>query len=177
MDRLLGSWRRGRPAPLRALAAVLLTGALAVSACGPTPLVTPSSASSPRVSATSSPAGPAARLTVTLGIYSGRPDPSWELGDAAATALLARIDALPATIGVPPEGGLGYHGFTLLVRRTGMPDRWILAYRGAVSDAGTGRRAFRQDPLRSIERLLLDSGRAHLAPAEAGAVEADLAGG
>ena len=38
----------------------------------------------------------------TLKIYSGRPDPSWPLGETQAAALLKLVDALPAQASAPP---------------------------------------------------------------------------
>ena len=59
------------------------------------------------------PAGPADEVRVTLGIYSGRPDPTWTLSAWDAAAVERAIEALPEAGGTPPEGGLGYHGFTV----------------------------------------------------------------
>ena len=55
-------------------------------------------------------------VTVTMHVYSGRPDPSWELTKAQADELadkIARIDK--TTLMKPPGmvGGLGYRGFSI----------------------------------------------------------------
>ena len=128
---------------------------------------------------TSQPTGPAtdhpgARITASLGIYSGRPDPAWELDEAETAVLLRMLADLPVASGVPPEGGLGYHGFLLVVRTDGQADQSLVAYRGAVAVPGAGARRAWADPTRSIERYLLETGRSLLAPAELAAVEADL---
>ncbi|MBP1705754.1 MAG: hypothetical protein H6Q36_1493 [Chloroflexi bacterium] len=122
------------------------------------------------------PATPVAapRVTVTLGIYSGRPDPSWELDPAQSAALVRLLASLPAVTGVPPEGGLGYRGFGLVIDAGGQAVERLVAYRGAVAAQGTGARQVRTDPTRSVERLLLETGRSWLTPAEITAVEADL---
>jgi hypothetical protein len=71
-------------------------------------------------------------------------------------------------------GGLGYHGFTLVIRRDGMAEETVVAFQGAVAPAGVGRRQYRVDEGRAIERLVLDAGRAHLTAAEVAAVTADM---
>ena len=116
-----------------------------------------------------------ARITATLGIYSGRPDPSWDLTDTQAVQVESAIEALPVKTGIPPEGGLGYHGFSLVFQRSGQADETLIAYRGTVAPLGAGPRAYRIDDGRSLERLLLDFGRSTLTPTEIAAVEADLA--
>jgi hypothetical protein len=106
---------------------------------------------------------------VTLGIYSGRPDPTWTLTGAEAAAVERAIEALPEAAGTPPEGGLGYHGFTFT--RGG---RTITAYLGRVWSGG-GPQILRQDPGRTVERLLLELGRTQLMAAEIAEVERSLA--
>ena len=107
---------------------------------------------------------------MTLGIYSGRPDPTWTLTGSEAAAVERAIEALPETAGTPPEGGLGYHGFT--VTSLG---RTFTAYLGTVWAGGGGPGVLRSDPGRTVERLLLELGRTHLAPAEIAEVERSLA--
>jgi hypothetical protein len=121
-----------------------------------------------------SPSPSVAQVTVSLGIYSGRPDPSWELSEAQAVAVVDAINALPTTTGTPPQGGLGYHGFTVVMHRAGHADETLVAYRATVAPAGTAPRAYRADPGRTVERLLLDTGRSRLTPMEISVVESDL---
>ncbi len=116
-----------------------------------------------------------AHVMVTLGIYSGRPDPSWDLTDAEVSLVIGAISALPVRVGEPPVGGLGYHGFTLVIRRAGLADETVVAFQGTVAPPGVGPRQHRVDEGRTVERLLLDAGRAHLTPAEIAAVTADMA--
>jgi len=158
----------------RALLALLSVAALA--GCGGAPGVETSPTSiSTSTSTMSTSDAPPTRITVTLGIYSGRPDPSWDLTAAQVAQVDAAIAALPATAGTPPEGGLGYHGFTLLLGRPGEADETLVAYRGTVAPRGVDPRPYRIDAGRTVERLLLDSGRSILTPTEVAAVEADLA--
>jgi len=149
---------------------------LAVAACSPalptgtSPTPVPTAAVSPAASADPTPAGTADALHVTLGIYSGRPDPTWTLSSAEAAAVERAIEALPQTAGTPPEGGLGYHGFTVVGG-----GRTLTAYQGVVSAGGSGPQVLRSDPGRTVERLLLELGRAQLTPAEIAEVERSLA--
>ncbi len=117
------------------------------------------------------PAGPADAVRVTLGLYSGRPDPTWTLSASEAAAVERAIEALPEAGGTPPEGGLGYHGFT--VETLG---RTVTAYFGVVSAGGAGPQVLRTDPGRTVERLLLELGRTHLLPTEIAEVEQSLDG-
>ena len=149
---------------------------LVVAACSPavptgasaTPVPTaPGSAATPP---DPTPAGPADTMHVTLGIYSGRPDPTWTLAGAEAAAVERAIETLPDTAGTPPDGGLGYHGFTVV--RGG---RTLTAYLGVISAGGSGPQIVRFDPGRTVERLLLELGRTQLTPAEIAEVERSLA--
>ena len=109
--------------------------------------------------------------TVSLGLYSGRPDPSWELSEEESAALTALLESLPRVDGSAPSGGLGYHGFTIeRLTPEGMP-RLLLAFEGTVSDPASSYLSYLDDPDRSVERLLLESGREQLS-----AVEIDGAG-
>ena len=114
--------------------------------------------------------GPAAAVRVTLGIFSGRADPSWSLTQDEATALDRALGALPRAVVEPPEGGLGYRGFT--IERA---DGTLVAYRGVVAPPGQGRRDVLSDPARTVERLLVEFARPHVAAAELAEVQRSLA--
>jgi hypothetical protein len=143
---------------------------LLIAGCGGRGTATPGSWL-PGPSGTGEPAG---LVRVTLGLYSGRPDPSWTLTDREVAALDAALDALPSAVGNPPTGGLGYHGFT--IDRPGEP-AWglVVAYRGAVAPPGDAPRGFLVDPARTIERLLLETARPHVTGNELVEVERALA--
>ncbi len=113
---------------------------------------------------------PGVVVRVTLGIYSGREDPSWLLAADEVAALDRALNALPRAVGRPPEAGLGYRGFT--IERS---DGTLVAYGGAVAPPGRGERALLSDPARTIERLLLESARTHVAGNELAEVERSLA--
>jgi hypothetical protein len=166
--RLVGSGVRrvGGPRRVRGPLQCLLLGLLLLAGCagGGSPTPSPSPTDAP------GPGGAARPVRVTLGIYSGRPDPSWILADAEAAALEAALAALPRAVGTPPVGGLGYHGFT--IDRPGGP---VVAYRGAVAPPGEGERALLADPARTIERLLVETARPHVTGNELTEVERSLA--
>lgn len=52
-------------------------------------------------------------MRVELNIFSGRPNPSWELSPQDASTLEERLTELTRTSQSPGEGGLGYRGFIL----------------------------------------------------------------
>jgi hypothetical protein len=52
-------------------------------------------------------------MRVELNIFSGRPNPSWELSPQDASALEERLTGLTFTSQSPSGGGLGYRGFIL----------------------------------------------------------------
>jgi hypothetical protein len=149
-----------------AFLAVGLLVALALAACGAGGTATA------RPSATGSPpaGGPTGPVRVTLGIYSGRPDPSWTLAEDEAATLETLLAALPTAVGLPPTGGLGYHGFTI-ARAAGT----VVAYRGAVAAPGEGERPFLADPARTVERYLARTARPHATGIELAEVERALA--
>jgi hypothetical protein len=110
-------------------------------------------------------------VNVVLGLYSGRPDPQWTLTAEQAATLNKALGTLAKSTGTPPVGGLGYHGFTIL-----LPGSTLVAYRGAVAPPGDGPRAVMADPTRNIERFLLETSRPFVTADEYAAVEHALAG-
>ena len=157
---------------LRSTLALLAMVALGGCWAGPGLFAARTASSGPTDAASPSP--PVAQITVSLGIYSGRPDPSWELSERQVVEVVDAIAALSPTTGTPPEGGLGYHGFTLVLHRAGQADEILVAYRATVAPQGTGPRPYRIDPDRTVERLLLDTGRSRLTPMEISVVGSDL---
>jgi hypothetical protein len=102
------------------------------------------------------------RTTVVLGLYSGVPDPSWQLTPSEAKELTALLAKLTTVVGRPPQGGLGYHGFTI----TG-PRGTLIAFRGTVAPSSDKTRtSYLDDPRRTVERLLLETARSHVTRAE-----------
>jgi hypothetical protein len=49
-------------------------------------------------------------MKVQIDLFSGRPNPSWDLTEAEVLELLNRIDSLPASTAADRPDGLGYRG-------------------------------------------------------------------
>ncbi|MPV69135.1 hypothetical protein [Burkholderia sp. BE17] len=74
-------------------------------------------------------------VTVTLHIFSGRPDPAWELSDDQALELADRINRIPNTTLLKPSGlvgSLGYRGFSVNSVREKVLDPLIYIHGGIV---------------------------------------------
>jgi len=141
---------------MRRLATLIAAAALVLAACDASP------GPSRRTLA------PGGAVTVTLGIYSGRPDPAWTLSDGEAGGLRMLVESLPIATAVPPEGGLGYHGFLVRIADDSGGGSIYLVYDGVVSLAGSGRRDVWLDPSREVERFLLRTGASALTVVERG---------
>lgn len=100
-------------------------------------------------------------MEVELDIFSGRPNPHWNLTTAQQTELQTALAALPVTgSAVPENDGLGYRGFR--VSDPANTGRCIVAYAGYVTVSQGGWNEARKDEARTIERWLLDSGAPYL---------------
>ncbi len=87
-------------------------------------------------------------MLVELDVFSGRPNPRWELDEPRSEELRQLQERLTSTNRVPPEPpGLGYRGFVY----TDAAGR-VRAYRGYVTIAA----AVLADSSFSIERFLLE---------------------
>lgn len=87
-------------------------------------------------------------MLVELDVFSGRPNPRWELDELQSQRLLQIQNQLKASDRVPVEPpGLGYRGF-----RYSDANGPVRAYYGYVKTA----RAVFADPSFSVERYLLD---------------------
>ncbi|MDX6448354.1 MAG: hypothetical protein QOG29_1140 [Gaiellaceae bacterium] len=86
-------------------------------------------------------------MVVELDVFSGRPNPRWELDEPTANPLRRLLSQLTVAGVTPPEPpGLGYRGF--VVADDG---RELRAYNGYV----TGSDVVLADPARAVERFLL----------------------
>lgn len=98
------------------------------------------------------------QIEVVLDIFSGRPNPTWELSDNQVDELRPKIrvstSAKPKT---PP--GLGYRGVRLINigKVANIPDR-IIAYDGVLSVTEEGKTNYYED-INKIEEWLLDQAR------------------
>ncbi|HKO55472.1 MAG TPA: hypothetical protein VJ276_06300 [Thermoanaerobaculia bacterium] len=88
-------------------------------------------------------------MLVELDVFSGRPNPQWQLGKPESARLVHLIDSLEPADGPPPApAGLGYRGFRI---RDAGGASWR-AYRGFVE----ARDRMLADPRRRVERFLLE---------------------
>lgn len=77
-------------------------------------------------------------VTITLHVYSGRPDPAWEITDDQALELARMLQAAPErTLAKPPgvAGPLGYRGFTIDAIGERRLERQTLVH-GGIADIG-----------------------------------------
>jgi hypothetical protein len=84
---------------------------------------------------------------VEIDIFSGRPNPSFQLDHAATTELLQLLDTIKRGAGAAPRDGLGFRGF--LVSIEGHPG--IRVSGTAVTSGGQQL----VDPSRTVERFLM----------------------
>jgi hypothetical protein len=86
-------------------------------------------------------------MLIELDVFSGRPNPRWELDEQSAAALRALEGRLAASDVAPPESpGLGYRGFVYRVDDD--------VHRAALGWVRTPRELL-ADPALTIERFLL----------------------
>jgi|ERR1700723_1033579 hypothetical protein len=100
-------------------------------------------------------------VTVSLNIYSGRPNPSWGLSDEESEALLDQVTGLSELTTAKPSGvlgGLGYRGF-LVERSATAPEGALSLYvHEGIVDRGQSQ-VNAVDDNQTVERTLLESGR------------------
>lgn len=102
---------------------------------------------------------PAPSAYVELDLFSGRPNPTWELSPADAATLISMIGGLQASPPVDLPTPLGYRGFlvTLDEAKSGSVAR-IRAFQGIVEYLGRDT-AYYVDPEKQVERWLLATAR------------------
>jgi hypothetical protein len=57
-------------------------------------------------------------VRIELDVYSGRPNPTFQLSPEAGAELAQKLRSLPASQREPPEPGLGYRGFVVTFENT-----------------------------------------------------------
>ena len=95
-------------------------------------------------------------------VYSGRPDPAWNISKQVAVKVQELWESLAATDKKyePRPGGLGYRG--VFVKEPGHRE-WT-AFNGTVSLTTPGGVEVRRDPARQFEKTLLSSAPKGLLP-------------
>jgi hypothetical protein len=111
---------------------------------------------------------------VELDIFSGVPNPTWNLSEADTTLFLQKISALPGAAPKQLANPLGYRGFIVTLRQ-GTEDIQARIQQGTVELTRGGATTYRADRGRELERWLLNSGRPVLKSDLLAIVENDLA--
>lgn len=102
-----------------------------------------------------------ARATVEIDVYSGMPNPAWELTGADTASLVTQLAELPPMSRVAMSGRLGYRGFIVSLQQ-GTEERWIRVHGGVVQINEAHASSYARDAQRRLERWLLDTGKPHL---------------
>jgi hypothetical protein len=93
-----------------------------------------------------------ATATIQIDVFSGRPNPSWTLGDASARELLSKLKSTGITTPVPMPDGLGFRGFRVTVS-DGSRDREFHVFGSRIQE---GRQSY-LDRDRSVERFVVST--------------------
>lgn len=109
---------------------------------------------------------PAETATVSLILYSGMPDPTWELTGKQARELTRRMDALPLTPVGEETSHLGYRGIYVFLGNRFAPSQTIRVTNGEVIVHEGDEERWYYDAERQLERWLLETGKLHLKDAE-----------
>lgn len=105
----------------------------------------------------------AAHCQVELDIFSGMPNPTWTLSNADADAFVRQIAALTRSPAQALAGNLGYRGFIVQCVQDGGA-QVVRVQAGVVQIDEGAERAFARDPMRTLERWLLETGKTHIKP-------------
>ena len=100
------------------------------------------------------------RIVIRLLVFSGRPDPSWEISGASAESLAnaLKVAAKGESAYRTALPGLGYRGFLIQVVDTGEGQKTYQVYRGVVTESVGPRERYFVDSA-GIEKRLLDDAR------------------
>lgn len=99
-------------------------------------------------------------MRVELDIFSGRPNPSWELTNEEASHLATRLAGLPTAAPEFAPPALGYRGLVIFNPEgiSGLPSQFRI-YKGNMTIDDPESKYYRDS--NEIERWLLELGRAH----------------
>src|SRR5262245_50509919 len=98
-------------------------------------------------------------MQIEVDLFSGRPNPHWELSAAESGEVLALLDALPACPFGPPPESLAFRGFVLTIPGTG---ERIVSYRGNVWRLKPAGNTCFRDSDRTLDQWLMSSSLSHL---------------
>lgn len=100
-------------------------------------------------------------MRVEADMFSGRPNPQWELSADDANDVQAALQKLPPAPTTDLSDELGFRGFVCSDDST---QTRIVARRGMVWICGPAGVRCHRDPTRGLERMLFAQARARLAP-------------
>lgn len=106
-------------------------------------------------------------MHVELDLFSGRPNPSWELTPTESASFLQQLRALPRTVAALPEKGLGYRGLIVTATAGTLIESFttvIVSGGLVVGQYPQGGTEFWLDSGRALERWLAHTGKPHLDP-------------
>ncbi len=107
-------------------------------------------------------ATPAAASHVELDVFSGLPNPTWELSAADTATLTGMIGSLSPSPPVDLPTPLGYRGFLVSVGEPGSESAaTVRAYQGIVEYRGRETKYY-TDPDKQVERWLLATARPYI---------------
>jgi hypothetical protein len=97
-------------------------------------------------------------MIVEMDIFSGRPNPSWELSSEQTLELQQRVSALHRqTPPAPIFDGLGYRG--LVIRDPSAPGSFLKVGFGQILQMKEGVQSIYRDEGRTLEKWLLGTGK------------------
>lgn len=98
------------------------------------------------------------KARVTLRVYSGRENPSWDLSEKQISDLLALLGDLPKSESFTLPDNLGYQGFQVeLTENAAEKTQEIVVYKGRIIYKSAGADKYFTDPKRRLEMFLLNS--------------------
>jgi hypothetical protein len=100
-------------------------------------------------------------MRIELDVFSGRPNPSWQMTAEESAEFRHRTSSLPKTEKLSDEGGLGYRGFVISDsgKAVGTPSN-IRVYKGVLTINGDGTEDHYND-VNGVEQLLLRQAHNH----------------
>lgn len=103
-------------------------------------------------------------MRVELDIFSGRPNPTWELTAEESAEFLRMVEGLPKSTGGTVREDLGYRGLAVIsgTRLTRAGFERLVVWNGVVSARRAGAEEQWRDKDRSLERWLLRSGKGRI---------------
>jgi hypothetical protein len=101
---------------------------------------------------------------ITIDVFSGRTNPTWNLSSEEVKTLQEMLDSLSSAESTRPRPDrLGYRSIIVDLEKDNSTDR-LFVYEGQVEWETTSGARFYSDPDRALERWLLSTGQRHIEP-------------